>query len=136
MIYQRLLMIVRFCKTQMTHNSFTAVHSTLPHLITQAQKTRTRAKTNTNGLMLNSIKTQCLFIGTRALTKHIPENTTIMFNNSSITPSKYVKNLGIYMDCNLSFDTHIHEIHKKVMGTLLFINRMKKNLKKVREQWW
>ncbi len=116
----------------MTHNSFTAVHSTLPHLITQAQTTLTSAKTyfNTNGLILNFNKTQCLFVGTRALTKHIPENTTIVFDNTFITSSKYVKNLGIYMDCNLSFDTHMHEIHKKVMGTLLFINRMKEKFKK------
>ncbi len=104
----------------------------LPHLITHAQATLTRAKSyfNINGLMLNSKKTQCLFVGTRALTKHIPENTVIMFDNTLITPSKYVKNLGIYMDCNLSFDTHINEIHKKVMGTLLFLNRIKDKFEK------
>ncbi len=75
--------------------------------------------------MLNSKKTQCLFFGTRALTKHIPENTVIMFDDTLITPSKFVKNLGIYMDCNLNFDTHVNEIYKKVMGILLFLNIIK-----------
>lgn len=100
---------------------------TLPHLITQAQTTLATAKDyfNTNGLMLNSKKTQCLFVGTRTMIKRIPENTTIKFNNTSITPSTHVKNLGIHMDCHLSFDTHINEMHKKVMGVLLFLNRIK-----------
>ncbi len=104
----------------------------LPHFITQAQTTLTRAKNyfNTNGLMLNSKKTQCLFVGTRALTKRIPENTVIMFDHTLITPSKYVKNIEIYMDCNLNFDTHINEIYKKFMGTLLFLNRIKDKFEK------
>ncbi len=80
--------------------------------------------------MLNSQKTQCLFVGTRAQTKHIPENNVIMFDNTLITPSKYVKNLGIYMDCNLSFDKLINEIYKKVMGTLLFLNRIQDKFEK------
>ncbi len=90
------------CETVQNADDTQFIHSgtldSLPHLITQTQTTLTRAKTyfNSNGLMLNSNKTQCLVVGTRALTKHIPENTTIMFNNTFITPNKYVKNLGIY----------------------------------------
>ncbi len=29
------------------------------------------------------------------------------------------------MDCHLTFDTHIQEMHKKVMGILFFLNRIK-----------
>ncbi len=29
------------------------------------------------------------------------------------------------MDCHLNFDMHIHEMYKKVMGHLLFLNRVK-----------
>ena len=36
-----------------------------------------------------------------------------------------MKNLGVYMDRYLTFDTHINEISKKVTSTLLFINRAK-----------
>ncbi len=66
-----------------------------------------------------------MFVGTRPLIKRIPENTLITFDNTSIIPKKHVKNLGIYMDCNMRFDTHINEICKKVMGTLLFLNGVK-----------
>ncbi len=34
------------------------------------------------------------------------------------------------MDSSLSFDTHIHEIYKKVIGTLLFLNRIKDKFEK------
>ncbi len=103
---------------------------TLPHLITQAQATLTRAKSyfSTNGLMLNPQKTQCMFVGTRPLISRIPENTIITLDNTSIIPKKHVKNLGIYMDCNMSFDTHINELYKKAMGILLFLNRVKDKL--------
>ncbi len=42
-----------------------------------------------------------------------------------ITPSKHVKNLGVYMDQYMSFEVHIHEIHKNVMGILLLVNRIR-----------
>ncbi len=54
--------------------------------------------------------------------RQIPDNTTINLSNASITPSKQVKNLGVYMDQHMSFEVHIHEMHKKVMGILLLVN--------------
>ena len=36
-----------------------------------------------------------------------------------------VKNLGVYFDRYMSFEQHIDEIHKKVMGTLIYLNRVK-----------
>ncbi len=66
-----------------------------------------------------------MFVGTRPLISRIPENTLITFDNTSIIPKKHVKNLGVYMDCNMSFDTHINELCKKATGTLLFLNRVK-----------
>ncbi len=74
--------------------------------------------------MINPNKTQCLFVGTRLFIRRIPPDTTINFHNALITPSKHIKNLGIYMDCHLTFDTHIQEMHKKVMGILFFLNRI------------
>ncbi len=50
---------------------------------------------------------------------------TINLNNASITPSKQVKNLSVYMDQHMSFEVHIHEMHKKVMGILLLVNRIR-----------
>lgn len=56
--------------------------------------------------------------------KRIPEDTSIRYDSTTITPSKYVKNLGIYIDCHMTFDPHINEMYKKVMGTLLFLIRI------------
>ena len=99
----------------------------LPDLISAAQTTfsQTRDYFNKNGLLLNANKTQCLFIGTRAITRQIPENTTLTYANTTISPCKHIKNLGVYIDSHLTFDKHIYETHRKVMGNLLFINRIK-----------
>ena len=99
----------------------------LPHLLTAAQATLSLAKAyfNKNGLLLNENKTQCIFVGSRPLIKRIPSNTTINFDSTSITPCKHVKNLGVYIDSHMTFDIHVNETHKKVMGILLFLNRVK-----------
>ncbi len=36
-----------------------------------------------------------------------------------------VKNLGVYMDQHMSFEVPIVEMHKKVMGILLLVNRIR-----------
>ena len=77
-----------------------------------------------NGLMLNSKKTQCIFIGTRQILSQIPLNTMIDCDGDIIYPSTHVKNLGVYIDKYMLFDVHINELTKKVMGTLMFINRV------------
>ncbi len=65
------------------------------------------------------------FVGTRPFITRIPSDTTINFDNALITPSQHIKNLGIYMDCHLTFDTHIKEMNKKVMVNLFFLHRIK-----------
>lgn len=77
-----------------------------------------------NGLMLNSAKTQCIFIGSRQILSRIPPNTTININGDTIHPSTCVKNLRVYMDRYLVFDVHISELIKKVNGSLMYINRI------------
>ena len=99
-------------------------------LIGRTEETLTRAKRYflENGLMLNAKKTQIIFIGTRQIISQIPENIRINFDNETIEPSRHVKNLGIHMDSNLLFDTHINELCKKATGILLYINRMSDSL--------
>ena len=55
----------------------------------------------------------------------IPEDTAVTFHNTKIYPSSHVKNLGVHIDKYMTFDTHIHEMSKKVIGILLYINRIK-----------
>ena len=100
--------------------------SEIDDIIKRTEETLSNAKRYflENGLMVNPKKTQFIFIGTRQIISQIPENVTINFDNESITPSKQVKNLGIYIDNELQFDIHINELCKKATGTLLYINRM------------
>ncbi len=83
-----------------------------------------------NGLLLNSKKTQCIFIGNRQLLSRIPPNTCISFDDERIKFCSYVKNLGIYIDKHMLYDVHIEELGKKIMGTLIFINRVSANFDK------
>ena len=81
---------------------------------------------NFNGLLLNENKTQCIFFGTWQYINRIPENIRILFNNHELVPRKDVKNLGVHMDSCMTFSKHINELQNKLMGTLLFLNRITK----------
>ncbi len=76
------------------------------------------------------MKTQCIFIGSRALISRIPGNTTIRAGEASIHPSKSVKNLSLHFDNYMSFDVHVTGMSKKVSGTLMYINRIQDLLSK------
>ncbi len=78
----------------------------------------------TNGLLLNSKKTQCIFIGNRQLLSRLPPETFIDCDSVQIHPSTHVKNLGVYFDKYMIFDVHIDELNKKVMGVLMFLNKV------------
>lgn len=101
----------------------------LHNLIRRAEATICTAKQYfcKNGLMLNSDKTQCIFIGSRQLIKRIPNDTEISIDNSHIIPCNHVKNLGVYIDSTMTFEKHINEITKKVNGILFYLNRIKDN---------
>ncbi len=99
--------------TQLVHSGKV---DALPHLIARAEATLSHPKSyfNNNGLLLNPNNTQCLFVGTRPAIRRVPDNPTINMNNTSIIPSKQGKNLGVYMDQHMSFEVHVHEMHKRV----------------------
>ena len=99
----------------------------MEELICRAEEILNRAKCYflTNGLLLNEKKTQFIFIGSRQYISEIGDDIHINFNGNIIKPMKFVKNLGVYFDRYMSFETHIDEIYKKVMGTLIYLNRVK-----------
>ena len=101
-------------------------------LVRNCEETLKRVKLyfHTNGLMLNTGKTQCMFVGTRGNLAHIPNNTVIHVDGSIITPNTSIKNLGIYFDNNMLFDTHASYISKKCFGTIMLLNRLKENFDK------
>ncbi len=60
-----------------------------------------------NGLMLNSKKTQCIFIGSKQILAHVPLDTVIKVDGEFIIPSNNVKKLGVHIDRFMLFDKHI-----------------------------
>ncbi len=93
----------------------------LPQLIHNTEQILTKIKHyfNKKGLLLNSMKTHCIFIGSRALISKIPGNTIISAGEASVHPSRSVKNLGLHFDNYMSFDVHVTEMSKEVSGTLM-----------------
>ncbi len=83
-----------------------------------------------NGLILNTNKAQCIFIGTRGQIIQIPSDTSVKADGANIVTSTSVKNLGIHFDNFMQFDTHITHICKKSVGTIMYINRIKDNFNK------
>ncbi len=104
----------------------TGTIDSLPQIIHNTEQTLIKIKHyfNKNGLLLNSMKTQCIFIGPRAIISKIPGNTTIRAGEASIHSRKSVKNLGLHFDNYMSFDVHVTEMSKKVSDTLMYINRI------------
>ncbi len=85
---------------------------------------------NMNGLLLNTKKTQCMFVGTRGLLSQISADTHMLVDGNPIFPSNSIKNLGIYFDTHMNFDKHIKELSRKVYGLIMYINRIKSNFDK------
>ncbi len=68
-------------------------------LVKNVETTLSRAVSyfSKNGLMLNSQKTQCMYIGSRQSPSKIPDNVTILLCGSKIEPSNNVKSLDLYI---------------------------------------
>ena len=58
------------------------------------------------------------------LTK-IPDDLSITLLSKEITSSKSAKNLGVTMDCNLTYDEHVTQVTSKCIGSRSQINRVK-----------
>ena len=95
-------------------------------LLKKAENILTSAKQyfNTNGLLLNENKTKFIVFGSNQYLSRIPEQTSINFNDVTITMSQKVKNLGVVMDSSMTFSFHIDELQRKVNGTLIYLNRI------------
>ena len=104
----------------------------LEDLIERAETTLSKIKKyfDKNGLLINANKTQCIFIGLPQYISKIPNNIAIQFDGNTIYSSETVKNLGVYMDKNMSFRCHVDELNKKVTGILMYIRRMKDHFDK------
>ncbi len=81
-----------------------------------------------NGLMLNTSKTQCMFVGTRGLLSQIVVDTHLSVDNARIEPTDNIKNLGINFDKHMTFEKYIDKTSTKILNTVIhivYINRIK-----------
>lgn len=67
----------------------------------------------TNHLKLNSSKTQFVMFCTRQMQRQLPTNITLKIGDAVVTPASSLKNLGVIMDRNLSWDEHVSETAQK-----------------------
>ena len=70
------------------------------------------------------------FVGSRGLISQIPPNTSLQVDGTTLVPCCSLKNLGIYFDTHMTFDTHLSKIWGKIFSTIIFINRIKDNFNK------
>ena len=55
----------------------------------------------------------------------IQDDLSITLLSKEITSSKSAKNLGVTMDCNLTYDEHVTQVTSECIGSLCQINRVK-----------
>jgi len=79
----------------------------------------------TNSLLINTDKTKFLLIGTRQMLQKLPEDMSLFFLGKLITPVTTAKDLGVTLNCNLTYDDHINILTASCMSKLCQINRVK-----------
>ena len=106
----------------MSHQSFaddTQLHQTssfleIDRLISRTQDCITDLKTwmTHNKLQLNDSKTDILIACPKKFLNHPSIPQSVLINNTPIQPSPVVRNLGVYLDQNLTFQHHINHVCK------------------------
>jgi hypothetical protein len=80
-----------------------------------------------NKLKMNYDKTEILMLGTKP--KMQQTNTQAMtFSNCTIPFAKSARNLGVYLDCHLTMDTHINQLCKSLYFHLRCISKIRQYL--------
>lgn len=87
----------------------------------------TKKWTDSRGLKINPTKTQAMIIGTKNNVKKAKEliGGKVSIAGEEIEYSTAVKNLGVFIDENLTWKKNITETIKKAYGTLHALNRLR-----------
>ena len=72
-----------------------------------------------HGMKVNASKTELIVCGDRRQLSQIEMMPTITFMGEYLKPSSHVKNLGVIMDQNLSWNLHLKLISQRCFGTLV-----------------
>ena len=81
-------------------------------------------------LKLNTNKTDVILVGTNCGLREFEDIASINILGTNVTLSKAVRNLGVFLDSNLSFDEHIRRTKKKAIGNLINIAHIAKYIDK------
>ncbi|XP_072556731.1 uncharacterized protein [Paramormyrops kingsleyae] len=99
-----------------------SIHSTLSHCLTDIKNWM-----NHNFLKLNSDKTDFIIIGPHNITKS-SLHSTVHFDNTILSPSPLIRNLGVLLDPTLSFEPHVKHITRTTFFHLKNIARLRPSL--------
>ncbi|XP_033827891.1 uncharacterized protein LOC117375687, partial [Periophthalmus magnuspinnatus] len=98
------------------------IHSTLTHCLTDIKNWM-----NHNFLKLNSDKTDFIIIGPHNIAKS-SQHFTLHFDNTTLSPSSLIRNLGVLLDPTLSFEPHVKHITRTAFFHLKNIARLRPSL--------
>ena len=77
-----------------------------------------------NSLLINPEKTKLLVLGTRQMLQRLPADFHVTLLGK-VTPSPSARDLGLQVDCTLSYDEHVTQTVSSCIGSLCQINRVK-----------
>ena len=83
---------------------------------------------NRKQLKLNEAKTECLLVGKKRDLRQLGDILNLNIGNSTINLSKSVKDLGVILDCNLSFNDQINKVIRTAGYHLRNISYIRKYL--------
>ena len=78
----------------------------------------------TNKLLINPSKTKLILFGMRQLLSKIPD-ARVPFLGKNLAPVPLVKDLGIILDSNLTFNKHVNTFTSSLISTLCQISKVK-----------
>ena len=78
-----------------------------------------------NRLALNATKTEFMLIGSRQRLSTLSDTLELSIKNAPIEQVPSVKSLGIYIDENLRWHSHIDKLCKKIASAIGAIKRVK-----------
>ena len=78
-----------------------------------------------NKLTLNATKTEFMLIGSRQRLSTLPDTLELSINNESINRVSSVKLLGVFIDENLTWQTHIDKLSENIASGIGAIKRIR-----------
>ena len=77
-----------------------------------------------HGMVVNAAKTELMLFGTKQMIRDIPK-VQVQFANATISCADQVRNLGVLLDTNLTFQCHVSKVVTKCTGMLIALNHAK-----------